>query len=502
MPGGSLSDEYHWASNTTLTNTWQWSASFADMVRVATNVGVQAFITVNYGTGTPEEAAGWVRHANVTNNLGYKYWEIGNECYGDWETDTNSDPSDPNINPHDPYTYAVRAANYIAQMRAADSNILIGVVSAPGENSYSNKFTPAHAAFNSRTGKTNYGWTPILLTKLKDLGVHPDFLVHHHYAQWTDPGNPSASPDNDVMLLNSSGNWAIQAADLRQQITDYYGASGSNIELVVTENNSDSGAQGKQSTSLVNGIYYAESLVRLLRTEFDGFVWWDFRNGSDSGGFFGSTLYGWRNYGDLGVINNLNTRHPTFYAAKLMQWFARPGDEIVNANSDYPFLSVCAARRANGAISLLAINKSLTTNLNSSIALSGFTPSSSATVRWFGIPNDEAARTNGPAAAKDITQTTTSAGASFGYNFPPLSMTVFTLTPTAPGISALPLTAAGEFVLQLQGQPDVPYVIENSTNLMNWQPISTNVLTSTTLNITNAPPLTPDQQFWRAVWKP
>src|ERR1043166_690754 len=34
LPGGSLSDEYHWASNTSLTNIWQWQASFADMVRV------------------------------------------------------------------------------------------------------------------------------------------------------------------------------------------------------------------------------------------------------------------------------------------------------------------------------------------------------------------------------------------------------------------------------------------------------------------------------------
>jgi len=57
MPGGSLSDEYHWASNTTLANTWQWQASFSDMVRVATNVGMQTFSTVNYGTGSTSEAA-------------------------------------------------------------------------------------------------------------------------------------------------------------------------------------------------------------------------------------------------------------------------------------------------------------------------------------------------------------------------------------------------------------------------------------------------------------
>ncbi|MFO1512065.1 MAG: hypothetical protein U1F83_03980 [Verrucomicrobiota bacterium] len=39
---------------------------------------------------------------------------------------------------------------------------------------------------NPRTGQTKYGWTPVLLTTLKSLGVTPDFLVHHVYPQWTD----------------------------------------------------------------------------------------------------------------------------------------------------------------------------------------------------------------------------------------------------------------------------------------------------------------------------
>src|SRR5207249_10675844 len=66
FPGGSLSDEYHWGSNKSGTNTWTWATSFANFVHVATNVGSQAFITVNYGSGTPSEAAAWVRHSNVT----------------------------------------------------------------------------------------------------------------------------------------------------------------------------------------------------------------------------------------------------------------------------------------------------------------------------------------------------------------------------------------------------------------------------------------------------
>ncbi len=55
FPGGSLSDDYHWATNTTDSNTWQWATSFSRFADVAKTVGSQVFITSNYGSGTPAE---------------------------------------------------------------------------------------------------------------------------------------------------------------------------------------------------------------------------------------------------------------------------------------------------------------------------------------------------------------------------------------------------------------------------------------------------------------
>src|SRR6185295_14586097 len=170
----------------------------------------------------------------------------------------------------------------------------------------------------------------------------------------------------------ASSNWAADAANLRQQIQDYFGDAGTNIELVVTENNSDSGAQGRQSTSLVNGLYYADSLGSLMKTEFNAFIWWDLRNGTDTGGFFGPNIYGWRSYGDLGFINGPTNRHPTFYAAKLMTSFVSPGDTVLTATSDYPLLSAYAARRASGALALLVVNKSKTATLTGQFAVTAF----------------------------------------------------------------------------------------------------------------------------------
>jgi alpha-L-arabinofuranosidase len=538
--GGSASDEYHWAVNKSLANNWAWQSSFASLLHVATNIGAQVITTVNYGTGTTNEAAAWVAYANgVTTNtlslgvdkfganwqtvgywaslraaaplgkddgknflrisrtapLGFKYWEIGNECYGTWETDSNAVP-------HDPWTYATRARDYLNLMKAVDSTIKIGIVVAPGESSYSNN--ASHFAVNPRTGLTRFGWTPVLLATLKSLGVTPDFASHHYYSEWTDKYNPVGA-DSDPLLLQCSTQWALDAADLRQQLADYLNPAGTNVELLCTENNSDSGAQGRQSTSLVNGLYYADSLGQLMKTEFNALVWWDLRNGTDTEGWFDSTLYGWRTYGDLGLVNGLNTKHPTFYAAKLLQYFAQPGDTILNPASDYPLLSAYAARSASGALTLLILNKDTATDFSAQISLNGFLPSPKAMVRAYGIPQDEAARTNAPAAAQDIaTNTFAGAATSFSYSFPPLSLTLFTLAPAAPNlvIQPPPPQRGGQFVFQLQGQPGVRYYVQNSTNLSAWTTVSTNRLAGNALNLTNPVPAGAGLTLWRAVWQP
>ena len=486
LPGGSLSDEYHWASNTTLTNTWQWANSFASFAHIFTNASVRAqtIITVNYGTGTPAEAAAWVRNANVTNQFGCKYWEVGNECYGTWETDTNTYP-------HDGYTYAVRAAAYIAQMKAADPTIKIGVPVVTGENSSINGYT-SHPIYNARTGQTNYGWTPVVLATLKSLNTTPDFLVYHVY--------PEYGMDSDQALLQDSANWAPDAADLRQQITDYFGSGGTNIQLFVTENNADAGSQGRQSTSIVDGLYYADSLGQVMKTEFNAFVWWDFRNGTDTTGDFSPSLYGWRNYGDLGMVNGLSSRHPTFYAAKLMARFAHPGDSVLNVASTYQLLSAYAIRHTDGSISVLGLNKDATTNLNGQIQLNGFVPGTTASVYSYGMAQDEATRTNAVYALQDIA-TNALAGVSndFTFSFPPYSMTMITLPPAAPGLQSM-TAAGGQYVFQVQGQSGVPYQIQNSTDLVNWTSNATVTLPGATGNLTNS--ISAGAQFWRAVWLP
>jgi len=495
-PGGSTSDGYHW------TNDPAGNAAFRNF---ATNLGAQVFTTVNYGTGTPAEAAAWVQSANQTYNCGFKYWEVGNECYGTWETDSNSVP-------HDPYTYATRAAAYIQQMKAAYPSvpIKVGVVVVPGENSSSNN--ASHFAVNPRTQTTNYGWTPIVLSRLSSLGVTPDFLIYHFYWQWTPGGWTyyTNSTDSDPLLLQVANNpspatwsdWASAAASLRQQISDYVGAPGTNVELCVTENNSDAGEMGRESTSLINALYLADSMGSLMKTEFRSYLWWDLHNGADTDGDFDPSIYGWRANGDYGVLNASDAPYPTFYTAKLMQHFARPGDAVLAGSSDNLLLSAYAVRRTNGALTLLVVNKSFTMNLTGQIGLTNFVPWTSATQISYGVPQDQAASTNAAADLQDLaTNSYAVTGTNFSYAFPPLSLTLFTFAP-APATLAAPAVQAGQLQLLVQGQPGTPYIVQSSPDLMTWTSISTNLLTGNSLTVPITIPPGSPYQFYRAVWQP
>lgn len=489
FPGGSLSDEYHWRSNTTGTNTWQWSTSFTNFMRVATNTGAQAFITVNYGSGTAAEAADWVRWANVSNGMGFTWWEVGNENYGAWETDTNARPNDA-------FTYATRFKDYATLMKAADPAIKVGAVAVVGEDAFANYAD--HPATNTRTLAVHNGWTPVMLATMKSLGVTPDFLIYHRYAQ-------APGAENDSLLLQSAATWADDAADLRRQLADYLGVAATNVELVCTENNSVYTSPGKQSTSLVNGLFLADSVAQAMQTEFRSVLWWDLRNAQEGANNNSASLHGWRNYGDYGITDGSNpstavNRYPTFFAAKLLKYFARGGDRVVKATSDYPLLSVYAAARTNGFLSLLVINKSATNTLNASIVVHGFGVIPNAPVFAYGLPQDAAASTNFAAGAGLVVTSTVSAGTNFNHAFGPYSVTVLALA----GGDVVGLEAAGAATngvnLRIRGLPDLRYLVQASTNLVGWSPLFTNTLSGESAMWLDTNAVHAPFRFYRSWW--
>jgi hypothetical protein len=84
----------------------------------------------------------------------------------------------------------------------------------------------------------------------------------------------------------------------------------------------------------------------------------------------------------------------------------------------------------------------------------------------------------------------------------PVSFTISSGIPAAPQL--LHVTAAGgQVVFQLLGDTNVLYVVQQSSNLLTWTSISTNLLSGGVLNITNfINPSAGAAAFWRALWQP
>lgn len=413
FPGGSLSDAYHWQTNTTEGETFQWATSLDGFANVALATGARVFITANYGSGSPEEAAAEVSYANRTKRYGFQYWEIGNENYGTWELDNTA-------RPHDPVTYATRFKDYVQQMKAVDRSIKIGAVVVADEDSFANYAD--ESAVNPRTGATHHGWNAVMLSTLKQLGVTPDFVIYHRYEQG--PGGES-----DAFLLGSARTWARDAAAIRATLDDYLGSAARDVELICTENNSVFSNTGKQTTSLVNGLFMADSLANIMQTEFSGLFWWDLRNGQDRANNNDPDLYGWRPYGDYGMVTAATPagpadRYPTFYVYKLLQHFARGGERVIAATSDYTGVGVYAVQdRRSHTVNVLVINKHPTATLEVDLALRGFHAGRTAEVFSYGIPEDEAART-GTGSADVARSTAVVRGATFIWRPAPYSATV------------------------------------------------------------------------------
>ncbi len=215
------------------------------------------------------------------------------------------------------------------------------------------------------------GWEQAAaLATFRQLGVTPDFVAYHRYEQ-------GPNGESDPFLLQSSGGWAVDAASIRQMLNDYLGASSKRVEIDSTETNSTYAVPGKQTTSLVNGLYLADSLGNIMTTEINSCMWWDLRNGRTSGNN-SSYLYGWRRYGDYGIVDAATSagpadRYPTFYVNKLLQHYARGGETVVAASSDSDRLGVYAVRDDKAqTLNLLLINKHPTSPLNASIKIDGF----------------------------------------------------------------------------------------------------------------------------------
>lgn len=394
-PGGSYGDIYHWKDHTAPGGYVAPNTDFDTFMAGARRTNAQPIIIANYGTGTPQEAADWVRHANITKGYGVKYWEIGNELYGNghygskWEADDHPDKS--------PAGYARETVAFAQAMKAVDPTIKVGAVLT----------TPANWPDAIVAAGDAASWNQ---TVLSIAGPHVDFVIVHWYPAGSTTDQVLASTDQvtDMMYL------------LRQQITRYGGPGADRLGIAMTEVNSNYGRNTQPGA-----LFAAEAYTSLLENGVFTVDWWNVHNGATKA----STVAGQPDFDDFGLLSSgtcladgvcepaLNTPFAPYHALKMLSLFARPGDQLVRAGSGDPAVRAHAARRPNGDLAVLLLNSDENNARTVAIDYAGYTPSAAApTVHTF---------TNG--ATKIVTSTD---GSANSRTLPPFSLTTLVLKPS------------------------------------------------------------------------
>jgi hypothetical protein len=356
-PGGSYADIFNFISGTDQTLNGGYFApgdTFNNFMNdVVLPEGGKAVITVNYGSnigatggGQPSEAASWVQYANVTNNYGIVYWEIGNEVYGngyystslDWEEDlhdTNTNASARVGNSAlSPTAYGTNAAAFIKAMKAVDPNIKCGVF------------------VNTASYYTN--WDQDVLTAvsnaLEGSGYTLDFVILHYY-----PGGSNAQ------VLASNATIASTVAQVRSDIKNYYKLSnGSSIQIAVTE--SGSGSAG----GLFPFLFAADEYLTWIENNTANIEYQELHNG---------------------FLDSSNTPLGPWYGASFDSTIARPGDATVTATSNNALLRAHAVSRTDGKVGIVLINDNPNESANVTVNVSGANLSTTGTRYQFGNAN-------------------------------------------------------------------------------------------------------------------
>lgn len=372
-PGGGYSDNYHWSTY----SMTPWSDGnpgylaegndFGGFVSVLDATGTQAMITVNYGSnlagdgpGEPKEAAAWVAYANgdvddetvigedgtgvdwmtvahwarmrasaplATDDgynflrieraepLGIRYFEIGNEVFGNgyygtnFELDlhlpyTGDDEARVGHEALGPTTYGRGVVAYAEAMRAVDPSIAIGAV--------------------LNTPPKDYEWGPDWNERvLAECADVIDFVVVHFY-RGSDDHSVLRAPHADIdEIMRELGDSLAEAA----------GEDAGDIEVAVTELGPNTG----DVSPVAVGIFAAEAHATFLEEGAKNLDWLELHKPSF-------------------IDERTGRTGPAYDGIRLARLLAGPGDRYVQAASGTPGVYVHAAVRENSTVGLMVVN--------------------------------------------------------------------------------------------------------------------------------------------------
>ncbi len=302
-PGGSWSDQYHWGyqtgssslvtpyqctcstANSCTANSTAWGgySTFAEFVSAIPQGGpYDLALTADYGTneactagGDPKEAAAWAAAA-VTDGVTASHITVGNEEYGNWETDLHSTPNDPTI-----YASAVvGSTGYYKLIKAASPNTLVGI-DADADN-------------------TAGGWDDTIMSNAKG---YYDFVEFHYYPE-------APFDESDAYLTQQAAQGLTTNINILK--SELAAAGEPDTPIYVGEMGSVYTNPGKQSVSITQGLYAGQMLGEMMNDGVSRATWWiGFGNCNGQAGNDSNSLYGWQDFGAYNVFSDGPTLDPT-----------------------------------------------------------------------------------------------------------------------------------------------------------------------------------------------
>ena len=490
-PGRSYLSSYSIAKYGPQTgNDWQW---FADAGNgIGTNGGQTWLITTN----NPNDAhfptnsnfqQEWIKHLTnkwgLSTNGGVRFYCMDNE-----HTLWNSTHRD--VHPVGTTMQEIRDKffDYGAKVKAIDPNALLV---APEEWGWTGYF---YSGLDAQWASANNGW-----------------------------GNPAAMPDRSTNGHMDYMPWFLdqarqQATSTGKRLLDYftlhiYPQGG---EFTDDVSNAMQQRRNRSTRALWDTSYVDEtwigSVVKLIPRMKDWVTNYypgtpigitEYNWGAENhinGATAQADIYGIYGREGLDMATRWTTpssSSPTFKAMKMYRNYdgnkSTFGDTSVSAAGANPdsISTFAALRSADGALTIMAINKQLNSNAPVYFNLTNFVSTGVAQV-W------RLTSANAINQLADVNFT----GNTFSNTLPAQSITLFLLPGgTVPPPTLLALGASGgQFNFRLNGQTGQRYAILSSSNLVNWQYAQTNTLLSDSSNISVS--LTNAQRFYRAQWLP
>lgn len=269
-PGGLRADDDHWKE---ILDNHDWMVDTDEFLEWLKKTGSNAMFTVNFGSGTEQEAAAWVKHTNVDKKAGILYWEIGNEIYGNWHPYYEKYGKDGGT------IYGKRARKFIEAMKKVDPTIKVAVL-----------------------GVLEGDWNEKVLAETGDIA---DGLIVHHYPQ-------HFGEENDFALLSAPQTLTAIYERLHKVVDKWTKKFNKDkkIELWLTEWNSVDFNPGPQTLAIENGLFVADYLGMLATENVDNAQYWDIHNDiTPEGGDYG--------YLTRSGENCMNCPRPSYWAFQM-----------------------------------------------------------------------------------------------------------------------------------------------------------------------------------------